>query len=96
MAFAGKSEKKENITAAVAANIWMSNERGARAALPDENLSFIVLDCVVSKEFSLVYDHSRGSGSSTLKAVCLLTLSTPNNLGRQWVKAVCEFKGLSP
>ena len=50
MAFAGKSDKKENITAAIAANIWMSNERGARVALPDEKLQFIVLDCLVSRE----------------------------------------------
>ncbi len=47
MAFAGKSDRKENITAAVAANIWMSNERGARAALPDEQLNYIVMDCLV-------------------------------------------------
>jgi len=47
MAFAGKSDKKENITAAIAANIWMSNERGSKAALPDETLQFIVLDCAV-------------------------------------------------
>ena len=52
MAFAGKSDKKENITAAIAANIWMSNERGARVALPDEKLQFIVLDCLVSSSWS--------------------------------------------
>ena len=48
MAFAGKSDKKENVTAAIAANIWMSHERGGRTALPDETLNFIVLDCLVS------------------------------------------------
>lgn len=48
MAFAGKSDKKENVTAAIAANIWMSHERGGRTALPDESLNFIVLDCLVS------------------------------------------------
>ncbi len=47
MAFAGKTERKENVTAAIAANIWMSNERGARNAFPDEPLDFIVLDCLV-------------------------------------------------
>lgn len=49
MAFAGKSDKKENVTAAIAANIWMTHERGARTALPDETLNYIVLDCLVSK-----------------------------------------------
>ena len=48
MAFAGKSDKRENITAAIAANIWMSNEKGTKVALPDETLQFVVLDCAVS------------------------------------------------
>ena len=48
MAFAGKSDKKENVTAAIAANIWMSHERGGKTALPDETLNYIVLDCLVS------------------------------------------------
>lgn len=48
MAFAGKTERKENVTAAIAANIWMSNERGAKNAFPDEPLDYIVLDCLVS------------------------------------------------
>lgn len=48
MAFAGRSDKKENVTAAITANIWMSNERSARGALPDEKLNYIVLDCMVS------------------------------------------------
>ena len=47
MAFAGRSDKKENITAAIAANIWMSSEKGAKSGLPDETLNFIVLDCAV-------------------------------------------------
>lgn len=47
MAFAGKSDKKEKVTAAVAANIWMSNEKSARSAFQDENLQFIVMDCEV-------------------------------------------------
>ena len=47
MAFAGRSDKKENITAAIAANIWVSNEKGAKTALGDESLQFIVLDCSV-------------------------------------------------
>ena len=48
MAFAGKSDKKENVTAAITANIWMSNERSAKGALQDETLNYIVLDCEVS------------------------------------------------
>ncbi len=48
MAFAGKTERKENVTAAIAANIWMSNERGTKNAFPDEELNYIVLDCLVS------------------------------------------------
>lgn len=48
MAFAGKSDKKETVTAAIAANIWMSTEKSSQAALPDEKLQFIVLDCLVS------------------------------------------------
>ena len=48
MAFAGKSDKKENVTAAITANIWMSNEKSAKGALPDETLNYIVLDCLVS------------------------------------------------
>lgn len=47
MAFAGKSDKKEKITAAVAANIWVSNEKSVKYALQDEHLQFIVLDCQV-------------------------------------------------
>lgn len=48
MAFAGKSDKKENVTAAITANIWMSNEKSAKGALPEETLNYIVLDCLVS------------------------------------------------
>lgn len=48
MAFAGKSDKKENVTAAITANIWMSNEKSAKGSLPDETLNYIVLDCLVS------------------------------------------------
>lgn len=48
MAFAGKSDKKENVTAAITANIWMSNEKSAKGSLPDETLNYIVLDCMVS------------------------------------------------
>ena len=47
MAFAGKSDKKETVTAAITANIWMSNERGARGALLDEKLNYMVLECQV-------------------------------------------------
>ena len=47
MAFAGKSDRKENITAAVAANIWMSNEKCATSAFQDEKLQYIVMDCEV-------------------------------------------------
>lgn len=47
MAFAGKSDRKEHITAAVAANIWMSNEKSAKSAFQDETLQFIVMDCEV-------------------------------------------------
>ena len=47
MAFAGKCDKKENITAAVAANIWMSNDKSAKSAFQDENLQYIVMDCEV-------------------------------------------------
>ena len=54
MAFAGKSEKKETITAAIAANIWMSNERGAKTALPDETLQYIVLDCQVHSHAPII------------------------------------------
>lgn len=47
MAFAGKSDKKENVTAAITANIWMSNEKSAKGSLPEETLEYIVLDCQV-------------------------------------------------
>ncbi len=53
MAFAGKSDKKENVTAAITANVWMSNERSARGALPDEKLSYIVLDCLVKGDLGI-------------------------------------------
>ena len=55
MAFTGKSDKKENVTAAIAANIWMSHERGGRTALPDETLNFVVLDCLVSHLKIIIY-----------------------------------------
>lgn len=60
MAFSGKGDKKENITAAVAANIWMSNERGVKAALPDERLNYIVLDCQVRLSVFTVSDMMCG------------------------------------
>lgn len=52
MAFAGKCDKKENITAAVAANIWMSNEKSAKSAFQDEGLQYIVMDCEVSSMYT--------------------------------------------
>ena len=48
MAYAGKSEKKEHVTAAIAANIWMSYDKNARAAMEDKPLQLIVLHCEVS------------------------------------------------
>ena len=48
MAFAGKSEKKEYVTAAIAANIWMSYENNSKAAMEDDSLKIIVLNCEVS------------------------------------------------
>lgn len=47
MAFAGKSEKKENVTAAIAANIWMSYEKNSRAAVEEESMDIIILNCNV-------------------------------------------------
>ena len=47
MAFAGKSEKKEHVTAAIAANIWMSYENNSKAAMEDDPLNLIVLNCEV-------------------------------------------------
>ena len=49
MAFSGKSDKKETITAAISANIWMSHEKVAKGSWPDESLNYMVLDCMVSK-----------------------------------------------
>ena len=49
MAFAGRSEKKEHVTAAIAANIWMSFEKNSRAAMDEESLDVIVLECEVSR-----------------------------------------------
>lgn len=48
MAFAGKSEKKEHVTAAIAANIWMSYENNSKVAMEDDSLKLIVLNCDVS------------------------------------------------
>ena len=48
MAYAGKSEKKEHVTAAIAANIWMSYDKNARTAMEDKPLQLIVLHCEVS------------------------------------------------
>lgn len=49
MAFAGKSEKKEHVTAAIAANIWMSYDKNSRAAMDDNPLELIVLKCEVKQ-----------------------------------------------
>ena len=65
MAFAGKCDKKENITAAVAANIWMSNEKSARSAFLDESLQYIVMDCEVW--------HSQSTITTCLQLVYLIT-----------------------
>ena len=54
MAFAGKSEKKEHVTAAIAANIWMSFEKNSRDAMDDESLEVIVLNCEVGVCVQLV------------------------------------------
>ena len=43
--FAGRSEKKEHVTAAIAANIWMSYEKNSRVAIDDKSLELIVLNC---------------------------------------------------
>ncbi|XP_003382796.1 PREDICTED: ragulator complex protein LAMTOR2-like [Amphimedon queenslandica] len=45
MAFAGKSEKKEHVTAAIAANIWMSYDKNSNATMEDKPLELIVLQC---------------------------------------------------
>ena len=49
MAFAGKSEKKEHVTAAIAANIWMSYEKNSKLSVEEGgDLKMIVLNCDVS------------------------------------------------
>lgn len=48
MAFAGKSEKKEHVTAAIASNIWMSYDKNSRVAMDEEVMDVIVLNCDVS------------------------------------------------
>ncbi len=55
MAFSGRSDKKETITAAISANIWMSNEKVAKGTWPDEILNYMVLDCSVREEISRVH-----------------------------------------
>ena len=50
IAYAGKSEKKEHITAAIAANIWMSYEKNSREAMEDEPMQLIVMECEVRGE----------------------------------------------
>ena len=47
IAYAGKSEKKEHITAAIAANIWMSYEKNSREPMEDEPMQLIVMECEV-------------------------------------------------
>lgn len=48
MAFAGKSEKKEHVTAAIAANIWMSYEKNSKLSVEEGgDLKMIVLNCEV-------------------------------------------------
>lgn len=54
MAYAGKSEKKEHITAAIAANIWMSYEKNSREAMEDEPMQLIVMECEVRERVSVV------------------------------------------
>ena len=68
MAFAGKCDKKENITAAVAANIWMSNSKSAKSAFQEENLQYIVMDCEVGLTCTV---YSRVFGSFT--CMCITT-----------------------
>ena len=57
MAFAGKSDRKETVTAAITANIWMSNERGARGAFPNDTLCYMVLDCLVRGHYKLILQN---------------------------------------
>ena len=96
MAFAGKSDKKENVTAAIAANIWMSHERGGRTALPDETLNFIVLDCLVSvlpaspiMLFSVDPLHFGHSYNIPLQCCCCRHYSV--NTVVSWEKHSCGF-----
>lgn len=56
MAFAGKSEKKEHVTAAIAANIWMSYEKNSKLSVEEGgDLKMIVLNCEVG--VTVQYDH---------------------------------------
>ena len=87
MAFAGKSDKKENVTAAIAANIWMTHERGARTALPDETLGYIVMDCLVSEK-----EESYGVWSSQLALLLIFCTPLFTTSSHSWVLSVlCTF-----
>jgi predicted regulator of Ras-like GTPase activity (Roadblock/LC7/MglB family) len=78
MAYAGKSEKKEHITAAIAANIWMSYDKNSRDVMDGQPLHTIVLHCE--------------DGSVIIKRVAnhLLCIYAQNSVGLGMLKAKVE------